>query len=91
MKSWKTRLLMVFTMLALILAASVPGMASIEVECESDEGDTCETYVYEENLSEDDTLLEDEADEDLFAVEDPFAVETAEDCYPFCGLEWWPW
>ena len=33
MKSWKTRLLMVFTMLALILAVSVPAMADIDVEC----------------------------------------------------------
>ena len=24
-------------------------------------------------------------------VEDPFTIEAAEECYPFCGLEWWPW
>jgi hypothetical protein len=88
MKSWKTRLLMVFTMLALILAVSVPGMADIEVECEADDGGYCEEAVsYESESFEDEgTELEDE-----LIVEDPFAVEADEDCYPFCGLEWWPW
>ncbi len=87
MKSWKTRLLMVFTMLALILAVSVPGMADIEVECDAEDGGICEeTVSYESELSEyEDTELDDEI------VEDPFAVEGAEECYPFCGLEWWPW
>lgn len=86
MKSWKARLLMVFTMLALVLAVSVPGMADVEVECDAEDGGTCEEMVtYESQPGEDETLLESEA------VEDPFAVETAEDCYPFCGLEWWPW
>lgn len=86
MKSWKTRLLMMFTMLALILAVSVPGMADIEVECEAEDGGTCEeTVSYEYEFNEDETILEDEI------VEDPFAVEAAEECYPFCGLEWWPW
>ncbi len=87
MKSWKTRLLMVFTMLALILAVSVPGMADVEVECEAEDGGTCEEMVsYEaESFEDEGTELEDEI------VEDPFAVEAAEECYPFCGLEWWPW
>ena len=87
MKSWKSRLLMVFTMLALILAVSVPGMADIEVECEADDGGYCEEAVtYESEFTEDDDIeLEDEI------VEDSFAVESAEACYPFCGLEWWPW
>jgi hypothetical protein len=63
MTSWKARLLMVFTMLALILAVSVPGMADVEVECDAEDGGTCEeTVSYESEL-----------------------------CYPFCGLEWWPW
>ena len=87
MKSWKTRLLMVVTMLALILAVSVPGMADVEVKCEAEDGGYCEeTVSYESELAEDEgTELEDEI------VEDPFAIETAEDCYPFCGLEWGPW
>ena len=87
MKSWKTRLLMIFTMLALILAVSVPGMADIEVDCEADDGGYCEEAVaYEsESFEEEGIGLEDEI------VEDPFAVEAAETCYPFCGLEWWPW
>jgi hypothetical protein len=87
MKSWKTRLLMMFTMLALILAVSVPGVADVEVVCDADDGGTCEEIVtYESESFEDEgTELGDEI------VEDPFAVEAAEECYPFCGLEWWPW
>jgi hypothetical protein len=87
MTSWKTRLLMVFTMLALILAVSVPGMADVEVECDAEDGGICEeTVSYESEFAEDEgTELEDEI------LEDPFVVEDAEDCYPFCGLEWWPW
>lgn len=86
MKNWKARLLMVFTMLALVLAVSVPGMAYVEVECDAEDGGTCEEMVtYNSESGEDETLLESET------VEDPFAVETAEECYPFCGLEWWPW
>ena len=87
MKSWKTRLLMMFTMLALILAVSVPAMADIDVECDADDGGYCEeTVSYESEPTEDEgTESEDEI------VEDPFAVEAAEDCYPFCGLDWWPW
>ena len=87
MKSWKTRLLMMFTMLALILAVSVPGMADVEVECDAEDGGICEeTVSYEPELSEyEGTELDDEI------VEDPFAVEEAEECYPFCGLKWWPW
>ena len=83
MKSWKMRLLMVFTMLALILAVSVPGMADVEVECDAEDGGICEeTVSYESELSEyEGTELDDEI------VEDPFAVEEAEECYPFCGLE----
>ena len=87
MQSWKARLLMVFTMLALILAVSVPGMADVELECDAEDGGTCEEMVsYEsESLEDEGTELEDEI------VEEPFAVEGAEECYPFCSLEWWPW
>lgn len=93
MKSWTTRLLMVFVMLALVLAVSVPGMADIEVECDAEDGGYCEeTVSYESEFADDEgTGLEDEIAEDPFAIEDPFAVEAAEECYPFCGLEWWPW
>lgn len=86
MTSWKTRLLMVFTMLALILAVSVPGMADVEVECDAEDGGICEeTVSYESEFAEDEsTELEEES------AEDPFAVEAAEECYPFCGLKW-PW
>jgi hypothetical protein len=87
MKSWKTRLLMVFTMLALILAVSVPAMADIDVECEADDGGYCEETVSYESEPTEDESTEFEGEN----VEDPFAVEAAEDCYPFCGLEWWPW
>ena len=87
MQSWKARLLMVFTMLALILAVSVPGMADVELECDAEDGSTCEEMVsYEsESLEDEGTELEDAI------VEEPFAVEGAEECYPFCSLEWWPW
>ena len=87
MKSWKTRLLMMFTMLALILAVSVPGIANVEVECEVEDGGICEEEVTYESES-----FEDEGTElDYEIFEDPFAVEAAEECYPFCSLEWWPW
>ena len=86
MKGWKTRLLLVFTMLALVLAVSAPGMADVEVECDAEDGGTCEEMVtYNSESGEDEALLEGET------VEDPFAVEAADDCYPFCDLEWWPW
>ena len=87
MKSWKTRLLMMFTMLALILAVSVPGMADVDVECDADDGGTCEETVSYESESFEDEGTEFEGE----IVEDLFAVESVEECYPFCGLEWWPW
>jgi hypothetical protein len=63
MQSWKARLLMVFTMLALILAVSVPGMADVELECDAEDGGTCEEMVsYEsESLEDEGTELEDES------------------------------
>ena len=86
MKSWKTHLLRVLTMLALILAVSVPGVADVEVDCDAEDGSVCQEEVtYESKSFEDEgTELEDES------VEDPFAVESAEECYLLCGLEWWP-
>ena len=87
MKNWKARLLMIFTMLALILAVSVPGMADVGVECDAEDGGICEeTVSYESELSEQEST---ELDDEI--VGDPFAAEEAEKCYPFCGLEWWPW
>ncbi len=39
MKSWKLRLLMAFTMVAVVLAISIPAMAEdIEVVCEAEDG-----------------------------------------------------
>jgi hypothetical protein len=87
MKSWKTHLLRVLTMLTLILAVSVPGVADVEVDCDAEDESACQEEVtYESKSFEGEgTELEDET------VEDSFAVEPAEECYPFCGLEWWPW
>ncbi len=87
MKSWKTRLLMVLTALAMVLAVSVPAIADdVEVSCEVDDGDVCRADVTV------DSYQPEEVDPELqdVVVEDPFAAE-ADECYPFCGLEWWPW
>lgn len=85
MKSWKTRLLMVLTMLAVVLAVSVPAVADdVEIECEADGGYCKEELTWVSEYEEvDPELQEDDAS-------DPTAVELDE-CYPFCGLEWWPW
>ena len=86
MKSWKSRVLMVFTTLAVVLIVSVPAMADdVEVECDAD-GGFCKKIVEWSSDQYEDT------DSDLLeGTSDPFSIETAEDCFPFCGLEWWPW
>ena len=63
------------------------GDADVELECDAEDGGTCEEMVsYEsESVEDEGTELEDGI------VEEPFAVEGAEECYPFCSLEWWPW
>jgi hypothetical protein len=88
MKSWKTRLLMVVTALAMVLALSIPAIADdVEVDCDADDEGVCTTHVTV------DSYQPEEADPGLegVAVEDPSAVEVDEGWSPFDGLEWWPW
>ena len=87
MKSWKTRLSMVLTALAMVLAVSVPAIADdVDVECEADDGDTCRVHVSYESF---------EPEEDASGLPDGLfdapVVEGVDDaCYPFCGM-YWPW
>jgi hypothetical protein len=86
MKSWKSRLLMVFIMLAVVLVISVPAMAEdIEVECEADSG-YCMEQVSHEVWHED---TGSEPQEDVF--EETVVEGSDEKCFPFCGLDWWPY
>lgn len=88
MKSWKTRLLMVLTALAMVLAVSIPALADdVELSCDVDDGGVCRTNVSVDSYQpeEVDPGLED------VAVEDPSAVEVDDGWSPFDGLEWWPW
>ncbi len=86
MKSWKLRLLMAFTMVAVVLAISIPAIAEdIEVVCEADDG-FCETTVTVDSQYQD---VGSEPQEDV--VEEPVIEGSDEDCFPFCGLEWWPY
>jgi hypothetical protein len=69
MKSWKSRLLMVFTMLAVVLVITVPAMAEdihLDVECEADGGHCAKQVSYE-------VWHEDTVDEGSDA-----------ECFPFC-------
>jgi predicted secreted protein len=86
MRSWRSRLLMVLTTLAVVLVVSVPAMADdVEVKCEADGGFCKDTLSYSSDQYEDDgSALGD-------TVVDPVIVDTEEDCFPFCGLDWWPW
>ena len=55
MKSWKSRLLMAFTMLAVVLVLTLPAMAEdidIKVECEAERGH-CQKQVSHEVWQED--------------------------------------
>src|SRR5215204_2337693 len=55
MKSWKSRLLLVFTMLAVVLVLSVPATAEdvdLKVQCEADHG-YCKKQVSQEVWHED--------------------------------------
>jgi hypothetical protein len=88
MKGWKTRLLMVLTALAMVLAVSVPAIADdVELSCQADDGDMCKTHVTV------DSYQPEEVDPELqdAAAEDPFAAEADNGWSPFDGLEWWPW
>ena len=88
MKCWKSSLLMVFTVVAVILALSVPAIAEeVEIACEADGGVCKEHFTYEEQY-EDDGL---EPEEDVAEEPEPVIEGSDEECYPFCGLEWWPY
>src|SRR5215218_1521283 len=102
MKSWKSRLLMVFTMLAVVLVLSVPAMAEdvdIDVECEAD-GGYCTKQVSHEVWQED---TDAEPQEDDLDLEEPVVEESdnapadeisdkdcSEHSWPPCGY-YWPW
>ena len=82
MTSWKSRLLMVFTMLAVVLVITVPANAEdidIDVECQAD-GGRCAKQVSHEVWHED---TDSEPQEDAF--ENPVAEGSDEECFPFCG------
>ena len=87
MKSWKSRLLLVFTMLAVVLVLSVPAMAEdvdIDVECEAD-GGYCTKQLSHEVWQEDtDEDTDAEPQEDDLDLEEPVVEETAKECFPFC-------
>jgi len=86
MSSWRSRLLMMLFTLAVVLIVSVPAMADdVEVECEADGGFCKDTLSYSSDQYEDDSSTLGDT------VVDPAAVDTEEDCFPFCGLDWWPW
>src|SRR5829696_4120455 len=83
MKSCKSRLLMVFTMLAVVLVLSVPAMAEdvdIDVECEAD-GGYCTKQVSHEVWHKDTEAVSQEDDLDL---EEPVVEESDKECFPFC-------
>lgn len=85
--SWRSRLSVALTMLAVVLVVSVPAIADdIEVKCDANNDGVCkETVSYSsDQYADDGSELGD-------TVVDPAAVDTEEDCFPFCGLDWWPW
>jgi hypothetical protein len=85
MKSCKTRLLMVFTMLAVVLVLSVPAMAEdvdIDVECEAGYCTKQLSHeVWQEDTDEDTDV---EPQEDDLGLEQPVVEESAKECFPFC-------
>ena len=87
MKSCKSRLLMGFTVLAVVLVLSVPAMAEdvdIDVECEAD-GGYCKKQLSHEVWQEDtdeDTDVEPQGDD--LVLEEPVVEESAKKCFPFC-------
>ena len=86
MQSWKLRLLMAFTMVAVVLAVSMPAMAKdIEVTCEAEDG-FCDTTVTVDSQVQD---IGSEPQVDV--IEEPVIEGSDEECFPFCGLEWWPY
>ena len=93
MKSWKTRLLMVLTALAMVLAVSIPAIADdVELSCDVDDGGVCRTNVTVDSYQPEE--VDPEVDPELQDVvdENPFAVEAGDDWSPFDGLDIeWPW
>ena len=73
MKSWKMRLFMVLTALAMVLAVSVPAIADITVQCNVDDEGYCDRSVSY------DSDEEESADPDLQEtnVEEPVVQEPA--------------
>jgi hypothetical protein len=102
MKSWKSRLLLVFTMLAVVLVLSVPATAEdvdLKVQCEADHG-YCKKQVSQEvwqedtgsDPQEDDLDLEDLVDEasDEAPADEISDKDSSEQCWVPSGY-YWPW
>ena len=87
MKSWKSRLLLVFTMLAVVLVLSVPATAEdvdLKVQCEADHG-YCKKQLSHEVWQEDtDEDTDADPQEDDLDLEEPVVEESAKECFPFC-------
>jgi len=73
-------------MVAVVLAVSMPAMAKdIEVTCEAEDG-FCDTTVTVDSQVQD---IGSEPQVDV--IEEPVIEGSDEECFPFCGLEWWPY
>lgn len=96
MKSWKPRLLIMFTILAVVLTVSVPALAdAMQVTCEGNDG-SC-TLECDSDAEFCEATLDSSSDQDEDAdsappeeATDPASVDLEADCFPFCGFEW-PW
>ena len=87
MKSWRLRLLTAFTTVAVVLAMSIPATAEeVTVECDAEDG-YCETTFTVDSQYQD---VGSEPEEDV-VEEEPVIEGSDEECFPFCGLEWWPY
>jgi hypothetical protein len=97
MKSWKSRLLLVFTMLAVVLVLSVPATAEdvdLKVQCETDDG-YCKKHVSQEVWHEDtgEDTGSDPQEDDLDLEEPVVEVsdkDSSEQCWVPSGY-YWPW
>jgi hypothetical protein len=86
MKSWKTRLLMVLTALAMVLAVSIPAIADeVDVNCDAGDEGVCTTHVTVESSQPEET------DAGNWEVQEPLAPQIDDGWSPFDDLEWWPW
>ena len=89
MKSWKRRVLMVLTGLAMVLAVSIPAIADdVEVTCEVEDGDSCNAHVTVDSYQP-----EEDGDPAFQGVgdENSFLAEASDSWSPIDDLEWWPW